>query len=258
MQFHLAFVLLGPLFYAQGKYARLTTPKLPEPEGSRQGVTGQGQPLSVLISGDSAAAGVGVDHQHDALSGSLVSRLSCSHNVSWKLCAHTGDQSSHLLEKLSQMPAESFDLVVISIGVNDVTTLTRLNNWLSNIEQIHQLLCERYKAKRIYFTGLPPMHLCPALPNPLRWWLGLRARQLDLVLQAFAEEHECCEFISIPFPLQPGYVAVDGFHPGPKAYQLWSDQLVQKIRQDLASNDPMHQAANDNETPGPAKSSGQG
>ena len=42
------------------------TEALPEPEGAPHGVAGAGTPLSVLIAGDSAAAGVGVGNQTSA------------------------------------------------------------------------------------------------------------------------------------------------------------------------------------------------
>jgi hypothetical protein len=33
-------------------------------------------------------------------------------------------------------------------------------------------------------SGLPPMHRFPALPQPLRWYIGSRARDFDRALAA--------------------------------------------------------------------------
>ena len=73
MGYKLAAIGLAPVIIAQGLYVRRVTPRLPEPEGERSGVNGAGPPLSLLILGDSAAAGVGVATQDQALSGQLVS-----------------------------------------------------------------------------------------------------------------------------------------------------------------------------------------
>ncbi|MCC6374061.1 MAG: SGNH/GDSL hydrolase family protein, partial [Moraxellaceae bacterium] len=78
-------VALAPLLLTQGMYVRRVTPKLPEPQGARVGVTGTGKPLRLLIVGDSAAAGVGAAHQNDALLGQLVAALATEFEVSWCL-----------------------------------------------------------------------------------------------------------------------------------------------------------------------------
>ena len=49
MFYHLATVLLAVLFFAQGKYVRRVTPKLPEPEGLRKGISVQGPLKRVLL-----------------------------------------------------------------------------------------------------------------------------------------------------------------------------------------------------------------
>ena len=70
-------LLLLPALIVQGYIVKQKTPRLPEPDGERCGIYGQGRPtLSLLILGDSAAAGVGVVTQADALLGQLLTLLS--------------------------------------------------------------------------------------------------------------------------------------------------------------------------------------
>jgi hypothetical protein len=82
------FALL-PVLVIQGVKVRKNTPRLLEASGDRDGLIGQGQPLSLLILGDSAAAGVGVETQQDALSGAIISELKknicCTGNCMQKL-----------------------------------------------------------------------------------------------------------------------------------------------------------------------------
>lgn len=236
MLYRLALIVLGPLFFIQGNHVRRVTPELAEPPGARAGTTGQGNTLGLLIVGDSAAAGVGADHQEQALSGQLVLRLSQSHPLQWRLLAESGDASSQLLEKLQALPPKACHVAVVSIGVNDVTSLTRSRVWRQNMLAIVKILTEDFAVQRLYLCGIPPMHLFPALPNPLRWWLGLRAKQLNGIMASVADEQAQSMFVSIPYSGNLNEMAVDGFHPGPKAYAVWGEYVAGIIQKDMAGN----------------------
>jgi len=68
-------IVLIPSLIIQGNAVKKNTLRLPEPEGNRQGIIGTGKALSILILGDSAAAGVGVQIQEDALLGAVLNQL---------------------------------------------------------------------------------------------------------------------------------------------------------------------------------------
>ena len=72
-------LLLGPLLLAQARRLRKTALRLPEAAGPRSGVEFPAlraalvaEPLRLLVVGDSSAAGVGVDHQEQALAQPLA------------------------------------------------------------------------------------------------------------------------------------------------------------------------------------------
>lgn len=232
MLYHMATLTLAPVFLLQGIWVRRTTPRLPEPEGARSGVWGTGPGLRLLILGDSAAAGVGVASQADALSGKLVAALGAFHCVAWKLLAESGHDSAAVLEQLRRAPTEVFDVVVMSVGVNDVTGRTPVSDWLRNLHDIATLLTTKFQARRILFSSVPPMHVFPALPQPLRWWLGARAEALNEHAAALAHHHPHWNRVAIPFPFEPGYMATDGFHPGAQAYSLWGNHVAMIIREE--------------------------
>lgn len=150
-----AIILLSPLLLFQGKRVRRTVPLLPEAKGQRHGKTGHGVPLKLLIIGDSAAAGVGVEYQDQALSGWLVKELSKSYEVEWKLAAKTGYQSKDTLKMLRRMPKQSFDAVVTSLGVNDVTSGVQSRQFIANQTEITKLLRSKFDARIIILSGLP-------------------------------------------------------------------------------------------------------
>lgn len=233
MIYRLASLLLGPVFLVQGMWVRRVTPRLPEPEGARAGVWGHGPDLRLLILGDSAAAGVGVQTQAEALSGRVVASLGEFYRVTWKVQAASGNDSAEVLAQLQDTPAEVFDVVVISVGVNDVTSRTSYAQWRDNVSTMIGLLEQKFSARLILFSSLPPLHFFPVLPQPLRWWMGGMASRLNQRTERFIADHPCCQFVDVRFPLNTGYMAEDGFHPGPAAYALWGEQLAKVIRSEM-------------------------
>jgi lysophospholipase L1-like esterase len=227
----LATVCLLPLLLVQARRVRRATPRLSEPAGPRSGIDGSGPALRVLIVGDSAAAGVGAATQEEALSGRLIAALRSSFRVSWTLSAQTGHTSSDLLDTLRAAAAEPFDVVLVSIGVNDVTGRTASRTWVARQTLLIELFASKFAAGHVIFSGLPPMHAFPALPQPLRWYLGARARRLHELLRRIVATDSRCELLEVEFPLTRAYMAPDGFHPGPAAYALWAHAAAQAIRQ---------------------------
>ncbi len=234
MRYKFAAIGLAPFLIAQGLYVRSVTPRLPEPTGERSGIHGSGSPLRLLILGDSAAAGVGVSTQSQALSGQLVSALGADFQVSWKLIAQTGHKAKDVLAKLKMASPETFDVVVTSIGVNDVTHGTKTQKWIDHQSQLIELLQSKFHARYIILSSVPPMHLFPALPQPLRWYLGMRAEQFNTALKKFADGCNRCELVQTNFPLEDAYMAADGFHPGALAYSIWANHVAVTIRSRLA------------------------
>lgn len=223
-------IALSPLLLLQGLYVRSVTPRLPEADGARDGRCGAGPPLKLLIVGDSAAAGVGAEFQADALSGQLAARLAATHRLDWRLWANNGQRARDVLALLERNQAETFDAVLTSVGVNDITGLTGKRRWLAQQRRIWRVLREKYGARHIFVTGLPPMHQFTALPQPLRWVLGQRARQFNRALACAVAESPGCVLVDVDFPIRPAYLASDGFHPGPPAYAHWAEHAAGLIR----------------------------
>jgi lysophospholipase L1-like esterase len=238
MGYQFATVALGPLLLAQGRHVRRVTPRLAEAAGPREGVAGDGPPLRVLVLGDSAAAGVGVTTQRQAFAGQLVDALAPSHRVAWKLLARTGATTRDLLDWLAAEPPTPFDVAVTSLGVNDVTDGVAPARWLHRQAALVQLLQTRFEVAHVFLSAVPPMGRFPALPQPLRWYLGLRAQRLDAALAAWAAGQAGCEHVPFGFPLEPGLMASDGFHPGASACATWGRQAAAAVTRRLSRATP--------------------
>jgi len=225
----LAKIMLGPVLLMQGVYTRRVTPRLPEAAGERQGLAGNGEALRLLILGDSAAAGVGASTQAEALSGQVVSRLAGDYQVCWTLWAQSGLDSQALLALLEQHAAQPFDVALLSIGVNDVTSTVADTQWIARQQQLMDVLVDKFGVRLIVISPLPPMHLFPALPQPLRWYLGHRALRFNAQLSRLADQQDRCTMLTTHLAPVAGSMARDGFHPGPAIYSIWADDAAQVI-----------------------------
>jgi lysophospholipase L1-like esterase len=220
--------LLAPLLWYQGRTTRRVTPRLPEPDGARAGQSGSGAPLRLLILGDSAAAGVGAPNQALALSGRLVEQLSPRYTLDWRLLARSGDRTCDAQRALAADPGLRCDVVLTSLGANDVTALSSVAAFLAAQRTLADALRAR-GARLLLLSGLPPMHAFPALPQPLRAVIGRHARRLDAALAEWSAAQPDCEHLPFGELPAPSWMASDGFHPGPPIYAAWAERAAARI-----------------------------
>ncbi|MFD1508948.1 SGNH/GDSL hydrolase family protein [Lacimonas salitolerans] len=223
---------LAPVLALQGLALRRGGPRLPEPPGPRQGIAGTGPMLRLLIAGDSSAAGVGAAHQEQALSGHLVAGLARQSRVHWRLEAQSGDTTAACLRRLHGLAPARFDLAVLALGVNDVTSGLPRRIWLHRQRALHALLRHKFGVRRIYASGLPPMGAFPSLTGPLKWIMGAEAARFDAALAELAARTP--DLCHVPFdqPMDTALMASDGFHPGPQVYARWAGVLTDRILTD--------------------------
>ncbi len=232
----MATVLISPLLLLQAIAVRLTVLRLPEPCGKRSGCFGSGSELNLLITGDSAAAGVGVTKQTQAISGQLTASLATEHQVNWLLVARTGFTSSDVLAELTVLSPQKFNYVLVSVGVNDVTSLTRTKQWSANIKAIAKILKTKFGAPKVLFSSVPPMGMFKAIPFPLSWWLGKRTNKLNELMAAALEHDQKSTALKFDSTFKPEFLAKDGVHPSELAYSVWAKQIANKIDKQVEVN----------------------
>jgi lysophospholipase L1-like esterase len=218
-------ILLTPVLVAQALRTRARLPRLPEAAGERHGEVGAGPALRLLVAGDSSAAGVGVAHQREALAAPLAAELAArlGARVHWRLLARSGlnsAQTLHLLQREHEAGGLGhFDLAVIASGVNDVADQVPSHHAVSMRESLANWLRNALGVAHVAFMPLPPVHLFPGLPQPLRWVAGADARRHDRALADWAARRGDVSCVEIEMPLDRGAMASDGFHPGAPVYR---------------------------------------
>lgn len=223
-------IFLAPVLIHQGKKVARETPRLPEAKGLRKGIQGSGErQIRLLILGDSAAAGVGVDHQDQALSGQILACFGPQYTVAWELIAKTGATTAGTIKHMESLPPATFDYVVTSLGVNDVKRGVPADKWAEQQKTLIALLGDRFKVRRFIISAVPPMELFPAIPWPLNWYLGLCAARMNKTIKKWLKTQPDCEFMEFNLPMDPSLMAYDGFHPGPRLHTIWAKEIFNRI-----------------------------
>jgi lysophospholipase L1-like esterase len=153
-------VLLAPALVLQGSRLRKTALRLPEAAGDRSGhIHGNGaQPLRLLFTGDSSAAGVGVDWQHEALAqqaAQLVAARS-GRSVQWTLIAQSGANTRDAIELIKAQANGPADVLISALGVNDVTSQTSARRFVRDYNELLTVVAQRTGARAAVISGLPP------------------------------------------------------------------------------------------------------
>jgi len=124
-----------------------------------------------------------------------------------------------------------------SVGVNDVTGLTSLKKWRSNLSQLIQELQAHSPGVLIGLAGMPPLGRFPLLPQPLRAMLSLRGKLLDEVARQVSDGYHNTLHVPLDFEPDPDQFSADGYHPSEESYSEFGCQIVDRLLTLEAMND---------------------
>ncbi len=230
---------LAPILLWQGRRTRAQTIRLPEAAGERNGLVGvvgethDQTPYRLLVIGDSSAAGVGASTQSEALAFQTVTALAqqLQRPVAWQLIAQSGVNTAQAHELFDKTPAQPADAVLFSLGVNDATAQVSAPRFIAHSAALWHAVRTATGVRIAVFSGLPPVHQFPALPQPLRFYLGAWAQWLDDSLRAWTLKQGLiyCPIADTLGNASVADMASDGYHPGPKIYAAWAQQAAALI-----------------------------
>lgn len=232
---HIGFWLLLPLSALQGLRLRHSAPRMPEAAGKRSGVCGQGNKLNLLAMGDSIIVGVGLETMKQSLpvqfANALASHLGCC--VNWHLEGKNGADIAYLRQQIANLDQHhAADIILISIGVNDVTGLISKRTWRLQFRKLVKELKGKWPHAQVIFAGLPPMDKFPLPPQPLRFTLGHRADSLDSIAAELISKQPNMQHIPTTIDAHNQSFCADGFHPSAESCSFWAMELAQRLEAD--------------------------
>lgn len=196
-------------------------------------------PTRVVWVGDSTSTGVGSPQ----LSTSMAYRVTASRHDAARLTilgvsgAQVHEVVDEQIPELERRVANGDvpDVVYVSIGANDVTALTRRPTFRSRYRSMVDDLTAAVPDAEVVLVGVPDMGTAPRLPIPLRQIAGVRAAQLDGVIQDLAENAglhhvDLAGRTSRTFSSDPDrYFSLDDFHPSADGHRVWAEAVVDSL-----------------------------
>ena len=226
------FWLCLPWVIPQAWWTRSQLPRFKGPPGSLAGQFGDTPQIRILGLGDSIIAGVGAEAPNETLTAQYAKAWYERYRVavSWRAYGRIGASTPKvnvLIEKISV--EEPADIILISTGVNDILGLCRTRSWQQSLQELIDSTHQKYPSAQLIFLGIPPLHLFPALPSPLRNVFGLRAQRFDELAAQWITRQDGCHYGRILRPPPPEAFCADGFHPSADSYR----ELAQMLLSDL-------------------------
>lgn len=222
-----AMLPMAPVLLAQGRRLRRETIRLPDAGQPWLGTLDGDDPMTLLVLGDSTAAGVGVTTQADALPGNLARQLGArtGRGVHWTAAGRNGATSRDLItDYLDTAVADRWDVVFLTVGANDALALRTRSAFARDMRVILNALTA--VSPVVLVSSLPAFFRFELLPNPLRFNLYLHSRSLEDAARAVAVTFDTVHMSPPPPPYTDGFFATDMFHPSATGYRDWAEFAV--------------------------------
>ena len=212
---------LLPLGIPQGLMLKRTAPRFGAATGDPFGLVGKGERISLVGIGDSIVAGVGAGRADNALAGATAKHLAriLEAEISWQTVGKIGATSFSVLKELVPLLSKNpVDVFVVSVGVNDVTSLRRTGRWAAHLTNLFMSLRTHSPQSTIVMVGVPPFGRFPLLPKILQLAFGMRGETFDVVARQIIQRMEGVIHVPLDFNPQPEKFSADGYHPNADSY----------------------------------------
>ena len=195
-----------------------------------------GDPIDLLLLGDSIAAGLGAGSPDDTLGAQLARRLArkTHRTVRLRTAAHVGSETSMVRAQLAALPTGyRADVAVIVVGGNDVTHRIRPGESVRHLREVVEPLLAA--GTEVVVGTCPDLGALAAVPQPLRSLASRSSRQLasaqrELVTGLGGHAVSLAEVVGPFFVAQPeAMFAVDRFHPSGAGYRRTAKAMLPSV-----------------------------
>jgi lysophospholipase L1-like esterase len=195
-----------------------------------------GEPIDLLLLGDSIAAGLGAERPKETLGGRLSKQLAATTHRSVRLrtAARVGSESSVLAAQLDTLPAGyRADVAVIVVGGNDVTHRVAVAESVRHLEDAVRRL--RAVDIAVVVGTCPDLGALRPVPQPLRA-LGSRASRQLAAAQRAAVVPLGAYVVDLATVVGPFFItnpdemfSLDRFHPSAHGYKRTAKAMLPSV-----------------------------
>ncbi|WP_433052112.1 SGNH/GDSL hydrolase family protein [Dactylosporangium sp. CS-033363] len=221
----------GALFYGvvlgQALLARKTIPQVVSPPPRADGVYGsqfEGEPLRLVVLGDSSAAGYGAESPSETFAAAVAAGLAeqLHRPVRMRCFAVVGAESKGLPPQVEVALRQRPDVAVICIGGNDVTHRVRIPTAIGHLVDSVRTL--REAGVEVIVGTCPDLGTIRPIQPPLRWLARHWSRQMATaqtiaVVEAGGRTVSLGDLLGELFYAEPDRMfSFDRFHPSGAGY----------------------------------------
>lgn len=225
--------LLVPAALFLGLRLRARTPRLVPPDGRPFGQVGSArQPeYSLLVIGDSSAAGVGADHVEQTLGCQIARHLHAATGatVAWRNAGSNSAISEqlrdHVVPNLERLPHSH---IVLAVGTNDMKNFLTAKRFKRGFGGLLYAVKARWPEAQIYWSPMIDMRTVPAFPALLATIMEMRGRIINRMGRQLCRERYAIATAQLDSSNPAGF-SVDGFHASAAGYEYWAGLLAETI-----------------------------
>ncbi len=193
------------------------------------------EPYTVVALGDSTAQGIGANSPQDSF-GAMVARALAEERGAVRLVnlGLDGAKAWHVLdEHIPRLAGLDPDLVLLSVGANDVTNWTPISRYMHQMATILDRLDDT--GAQVMVLSVPAIVAVPVLPLPARLVLDVRTHRFNRGLRVLVEDRGNASFVPIyeatrrPFRRDDSNFSADLHHPSSKGYGLWARVILEEL-----------------------------
>jgi len=205
-----------------------------------------GEPVELVVLGDSIAAGLGAERRKDTLGGRLARGLAkqTRRPVRLRTAAVVGSESSALPEQIGSLPADYRpDVAVVVVGGNDVTHRVPLAESVRHLAAAVDAL--RARGAEVVVGTCPDLGSLQQVPQPLRA-LGSRVSRQLADAQQHAATAAGARAVSLRHVVGPFFItnpdemfSLDRFHPSGLGYRRTAAAMLPSVLHALGQHDQL-------------------
>lgn len=217
---------------AQAAWASKTIHLAPEPPGERSGLITperrSGQPLELVMVGDSMVAGCGVPDQSLGMAPRMAADIAqqTQRPVRWQAIGKLGATARRVRYRLMPQAPEHADYVVLCVGSNDVMARRTPEEWREDIVPVLDDAVQR--ANVVVLASPGQVYNNPALPKRLRTAVWERTADLTALSRELCAERGVIYADFATWSLPVHFWADDRFHPSEDGYQFVAEGLARE------------------------------
>lgn len=206
------------------------------PDADRHYKRKYGEPVDLLVLGDSIAAGLGAEKAKHTLGGRLARGIAVAagRSVRLRTAAVVGSESSMLAAQLASLPpGYRPDVAVIVVGGNDVTHRVPVAESVRHLADAVDDL--RARGAEVVVGTCPDLGALRPVPQPLRA-LGSRASRQLADAQRAAALDRGARVVSLAHVVGPFFItnpeemfSLDRFHPSAHGYKRTAKAMLPSV-----------------------------